>query len=379
MPKPDRPPKGLPADPVRALRARELLAELRPLVTAQKWKDAAPRSHALVQIAPDMAEGHELMGMIALGTGAPAIAETCFERAVGIGPATGSRLFHWAQALLALNEPAAAERVLHRALLVRPDDPDILVQLGEAQLSQGRTDDALKSLRRALKKRPDNHFAAHLVSALTTAGTPDRAYVTSLFDDYAGIFEEHLTQKLGYRVPEALVSMLAYHLGPKTIALDLGCGTGLVAEALAGKVEHIDGIDLAPKMVEQARARGRYRHLASGDCIDVMASAPDFIGPYDLVCAADVFIYMGALETVFDTMLTRLAPGGLIAFSVETTAAQDIEIRASGRFAHAPDYIDHIVKNRGLALLADQTHTIRQEQERPIAGHLYLLQTPQNN
>ena len=378
MAKPDRPPKGLPRDPVRALRARELLADLRQLVLAQRWKEAAPKSHALIQIAPDLAEGHDLMGQIALGTGAPAIAEGCFERAVAIGPATGSRLFNWASALLALGEPAAAEPVLHRALLVRPDDPAILVQLGEAQLSQGRTDDALKSLRRALKKQPDNHFAAHLVSALTNSGTPSRDYVTRLFDDYAGIFEEHLTQKLGYRVPEALATMLAGHIKPGAVALDLGCGTGLVAEALATQVGQIDGIDLAPKMIEQARAHGRYRHLAAGDCVEVMTSDSDFSGPYDLVCAADVFIYMGAIEAVLDTILTRLSPGGLIAFSVETTQAEDIEIRASGRFAHAPAYIDRLVTSRRLTLLADQPHVIRLEQEKPIAGHLYLVAKPQN-
>lgn len=374
MARQDRSKDGFPQDPVLALRARELLADIRQLIAMERWKDAAPRSVALVQMAPKLAEAHELMGVVAMRTGAPKIAETCFERAVMIGPASASRLLNWAKALAALHDPVAAERVLHRALLIRPDDPDILMELAEAQLHQQRLGDALKTLRRVLRKQPEHRLANHFTSALTRTGAPNRDYVRSLFDSYAGIFDQHLTQTLGYRVPEALAAMIGAATVPAGPALDLGCGTGLVAQALAPSGRVIDGIDLAPAMVEQARSRGLYRHLAVGDCVDRLGEDSTFSGPYSLVCAADVFIYIGALQPVFQAMVPRLAKGGVIAFSIETADHGDVEIRASGRFAHAPAYIENLMRLSGFRLLAQQPHTIRQEQERPIEGQLYLLQ-----
>lgn len=365
--------KGLPDDPVHALRARELLEETRQLVAAERWKDAAPRSHALVQLAPNLADAYDLMGIVAMKTGAPKIAEGCFARAVSLGPVSAARLHNWGKALLALDQSGAAEKPLQRALLIRVDDPAILSDLGDAQLNLGKHAEALKSFRRALKKDPKHRYAAHMVAALTETGTPNPTYVRGLFDDYAEIFDQHLTGKLAYRVPEALAAMLAADGHDAGTVLDLGCGTGLVAAALTGKVGAIYGIDIAPKMVEQAEARGLYRYLAVGDCVEVVNSNPDFAGPYDTIIAADVFIYIGALEILFEAMMPRLADNGRIAFSVETSSTSDIEIRSSGRFAHSARYVERLAENHGLAVLAQQDHDIRMELERPIPGQLYLL------
>jgi SAM-dependent methyltransferase len=44
-------------------------------------------------------------------------------------------------------------------------------------------------------------------------------------------------------------------LGPERQVLDIGCGIGRFAQALAGKVAAITGIDIAPGMIEAARTR----------------------------------------------------------------------------------------------------------------------------
>ena len=373
MARPDRAEKGFPQNPVLALRARELLSDLRQLVAAEQWRAAAPKSAALVQTAPDLTEAHDLMGIVAMRTGALPIAESCFERAVALGPATATRLLNWGKALQALGEAAAAEKVLHRALLIRPDDPALLAPLGDVQLSQGREGDALKSFRRILRKHPEDAYAAHMVSALTQAGTPDKTYVARLFDDYADIFDKHLTGALNYRVPDELAAMVQRQARSIGTALDIGCGTGLVAAALADAARQIDGVDIAPNMVEKARERGLYRHLAIGDAAEVLDKDPALAGPYDLVIAADVFIYIGAIETLLAAIMTRLAPGGLLAFSIETADDRDVEIRASGRFAHAPDYIGTLAARHGLTILEQADHVIRLENNQPIAGALYVL------
>ncbi|MBP0575354.1 methyltransferase domain-containing protein, partial [Mycobacterium tuberculosis] len=49
--------------------------------------------------------------------------------------------------------------------------------------------------------------------------------------------------------------------------LDLGCGTGLMAEALAGRVAHLEGVDLSSAMVAKARAKGLYADLRVADVV----------------------------------------------------------------------------------------------------------------
>jgi ubiquinone/menaquinone biosynthesis C-methylase UbiE len=48
-------------------------------------------------------------------------------------------------------------------------------------------------------------------------------------------------------------------IGPKDKVLDVACGPGLVACALAEVAHHVTGIDLTPAMIEQAKAKQRSR------------------------------------------------------------------------------------------------------------------------
>src|SRR5260370_641417 len=53
-----------------------------------------------------------------------------------------------------------------------------------------------------------------------------------------------------------------------TRAIDLGCGTGLAATAFARGVDHFIGIDLSPRMIEQARATGLYAQLEVSEMLE---------------------------------------------------------------------------------------------------------------
>src|SRR5579883_1857223 len=44
-------------------------------------------------------------------------------------------------------------------------------------------------------------------------------------------------------------------IGPQDSVLDVACGPGLVACALAEVAHHVTGLDLTPAMIEQAQAR----------------------------------------------------------------------------------------------------------------------------
>lgn len=277
------------------------------------------------------------------------------------------------ETLAAGGDLAGAIAAFSAALALHPKDSAAWRGLGKAQLDLGDHDRARASFAQALAIVPYDRYAAHMLSALSgQADQRTSGYVADLFDSYADGFDTHLTDTLNYRIPQSIQTLLTPR-GPFDSLLDLGCGTGLVGVALDNIVGSMDGIDIAPKMTRKAHERGLYRYLRTGDILAALASDPELRGPYDLVTAADVFVYIGALDAMFAAIAGILAPGGLFAFSVEDVDGTAVALRSSGRFAHPRPYIAQLAATHGLDLLTEQDHPIRMERDQPIAGTLYLL------
>lgn len=315
------------------------------------------------------------MGLAALDTGAFDVAEQILREAVKAAPKSGPALAGLARAELGTGKPLQAVASVSKAIGIAPNEASLYQLLGEAQLDADDREGARKSFRRLVKLAPGHPLGAHMLAALEDgAEGPRNAYTSALFDQYAGTFDSHLVATLGYEVP-ALMRKAVDALEPKrtfAAALDLGCGTGLVAESFASKVDAIDGIDIAPKMIGAARAKGIYRTLEVADIAGYLAR-PDNAAAYDLMLAADVFIYVGRLEAVFAAVAGALQSGGLFVFSVEDLTEGDVEIRSSGRFAHSTAYIERLAAEHGFAVRSNEPIAVRKERNLPIPGHLAVL------
>lgn len=99
-------------------------------------------------------------------------------------------------------------------------------------------------------------------------------------------------------------------------ALDVGCGGGILAEALARKGAQVTGIDLAEKSLSVARLHG----LESG--VDVryeFTSAEDLAareaGEYDLVCCMEMLEHVPEPSAVIAACAALAKPGGRVFFS----------------------------------------------------------------
>ncbi|TFW19871.1 methyltransferase, partial [Massilia arenosa] len=133
------------------------------------------------------------------------------------------------------------------------------------------------------------------------------------------------------------------------------------------------GVDLSAAMLERAQARGLYDVLACAELTEFLRAAPARAA-YDVIVAADVLVYLGDLQPLFAAAGSALRPGGLFAFSVEraegSVAGTGYLLQPSGRYAHAPAYIDSLP---GFELLAAHSATLRQERGVPVDGMLYVL------
>src|SRR5262249_34211053 len=141
------------------------------------------------------------------------------------------------------------------------------------------------------------------------------------------------------RAPELLlgaVSRVAGRALRDLDVLDLGCGTGLAGEQFRPAARRLDGVDLSPKMLAQAAAKGGYDRLTAGDLVAHLGGIGD---RYHLIIAADVFVYLGDLVPVFAAARRALRAGGWLAFTVEAGDGADYHLQPVRRYAHPRGYL----------------------------------------
>lgn len=275
-------------------------------------------------------------------------------------------------------EPAVAAELVEQALERVEDWAAGWFLLGEWREAAGDTPGAIAALERALALDPDDRCGAVLrlarLGARAAPDVPPPAHVRALFDAYAPRFEESLVGRLGYRGCERLAEAIASVVAERRFArgLDLGCGTGLMARALAGRVDRLEGVDLAPAMVAAARATGLYAALAVGEVGNDLARRAD--AALDLVTAADVFCYFGDLGAVVAEVARVLAPDGVFAFSVEADGEGDTVRFTEGlRWAHGRGHVERVARAAGLSLAQVAVAVLRSDRDRDLMGFFVVL------
>lgn len=291
------------------------------------------------------------------------------------GDLMADRRFEFARDLQLKGDLPAAADLIEQAIELAPNFASAWFTLGEIRAQLGERDKAIAAFRKSREADPDDQHGAHL--HLIRLGDEQlsempKAYVQALFDQYAPRFEDVLINDLDYRAPSLIFkAVLAARVAAKRPALfkraiDLGCGTGLAAAAFARQVDHFTGIDLSPGMIKQARATGLYAELEVADMIEGLRGKADTSA--NLVVAADAFVYLSDLAPVLGEARRVLAPGGVIAFTVETHDGSGIILGEGLRYAHSGDYVRTAIAKAGLKLLTLEPASPRIENNEPVRG-----------
>lgn len=305
-------------------------------------------------------------------------ARPALERLVALQPDCVEGWFRLGQTLQRLGRPDAALPCLDRVVALAPTHATAWSQRGSLLGALGRTADAAAAYERAIALGADAPLHRFLIAALDGRDAPPnapRAYVQGLFDDYADGFDAHLVDVLGYRGHRQLVAPLtALQPAGFDAALDLGCGTGLCGPLLRPMARRLEGVDLSPAMLQRAAALGVYNQLHCADAAEHLARCD---ATFDLLLAADVFIYVGELSAVFAGAARVLQPGGLMGFTVEPADdTQTVTLGAQMRYSHSLPYLRQLAVQHGLQWLQAQQLPIREQQSRTLAGLYVYLRRP---
>ncbi|MDX2145109.1 MAG: methyltransferase domain-containing protein [Rhodospirillaceae bacterium] len=330
---------------------------------------------------PKSTEVNFYHGLALYNVGRMADAEAAFKAVLAINPREIHALQNLGATLAADGRPAEARAVFEQVLAI--DANSELAWLGVADSYRGIADREVRhaALERALAINPDNRQARHMLDATLgrTPDHPDWRYVSEFFDAYADRFETHLVGALNYVGHSVLATMLreAYPAQDRfPRVLDIGCGTGLLGAELVAhyRCRDLVGIDLSQRMLDAARSRGCYTDLKRAEAT---AALKRDTTTYDLMAAADVLIYIGAVDQLFAACAARLNDGGILAFSVESLdddedAPAGFMLRDNTRYGHRRDYLLDQAQTAGFRVVAEREGAIRRHGGRDEMG-LYMI------
>jgi 2-polyprenyl-6-hydroxyphenyl methylase / 3-demethylubiquinone-9 3-methyltransferase len=98
--------------------------------------------------------------------------------------------------------------------------------------------------------------------------------------------------------------------------LDVGCGGGLLCEALASEGAIVTGIDMAPANIDIARSHAALSGLAIDyECVDVAKLAAAQAGEFDIVTCLELLEHVPRPEAVVAACSAAVRSGGTVFFS----------------------------------------------------------------
>lgn len=358
---------------------RENRFNLAHCLFADKRTEPARRLyHELMVQFPNDPLIHNNLGRLYESIGRIHESEQHFRRAVELQPNHTTPHCNLGRVLLGVGKLQEAMQEFEAAIAIDTDYYEGHFGRGQTLVELGSTEEAIESFQTALKLKPDLGLIKHYIASLGGDGNnvqDTQDYVAGLFDHYAEKFDNDLVIGLKYKTPDVLFQAVQPMLATNTRdhdILDLGCGTGLCAPLFRHHAKHLVGVDISAQMIEKARERAIYDELAVEDVVASMQRSPQ---SYDLIIAADVFVYIGNLSAVFNAARLSLRNSGIFAFSTETCDGSGFRIRSSGRHAHSKEYINRLAVEHGFISISEQDCDLRMEYGKPVRGAVYVFRT----
>lgn len=355
-------------------------------------------------ITRDIAGAHLNYGTLLYRSGRKSEALEEYRAAAVLEPERPEISYNLALVLKDLGDYEEALGLMFNAHQRAPEREDFAAGIMETLtgLAAENAELALKIAENWQKIEPDNVFSRRIlagISGMPAESGDDRLYAEKLFDNFAATYDETL-ERLN---PQITAEFLQRHGAAAGNVLDLGCGTGLAAQALKTADNTFDGADISANMLEAARRKGLYRELYQADAAALLremaagteANTAVPHNDYDLILAFDVFCYMGKLEEILtaaaDLMRRtdrRRAESGkteaarampelwFTTESADEERGKDFYLTATGRYKHQRAYVEKTLQDAGFAEIDAYPLVLRQENGEDVPGFLFRAARP---
>ena len=362
---------------------RDPLAEARALIASGDADRAAELLKAQLRKGRGGLLTRLTLGRALIASGDTGEALEVLREAAALAPGVAEAAFALGEALLAAGHLPTAIAEFERALKHDPHLTAARYALGCVWLEAGETGRATEIFSAIAETEPE--FAPRALRKISQAEALRRAprsapgYVRHLFDQFSADYDSRMLGALSYRAHLVLRGLADLVLGAKPHSLDildLGCGTGLAGGAFNDLARRLDGIDLSPRMIEKARARGIYNALIVADLESALCGdGPSYDLPsYDLILAADTLVYLGDLGPAFRGAGRGLRKGGFFLFTVEKGVGEGYEVGPKRRYRHSETYLRAEAATAGLEVMGVLDCSPRDEAKVPVEGLAVALE-----
>ncbi|KAJ8126694.1 hypothetical protein O1611_g6944 [Lasiodiplodia mahajangana] len=199
-------------------------------------------------------------------------------------------------------------------------------------------------------------------------GCRTREDLQTLYAQWADTYNADLRTGTHNYVAPFIVAEIAFKFSHRVQAtvLDAGCGTGLVAAALAeGGITTIEGLDLSPHMLRVAEKSGAYQSVFQGDLTKGIARPSQ---SYELVTCVGTFTHghVGPIPALREFVRILKDDGHIIATVLEEIwlpggfKAEVDKLQAEGLVEVVSTDLEHYLKGQDKAYVVVL-------QKRPIA------------
>jgi len=136
----------------------------------------------------------------------------------------------------------------------------------------------------------------------------------SYYNEFAETYDAEFASALGWEYPNAIANVYRDYASSNDLPIaDIGCGTGLVAEALGCNPSQIDGIDISEEMLETARGKSLYGRTILADLMGDLAPIKN---DYGAVVSAGTFTSGHLGPEPLEHLLDIARPGALFVIGV---------------------------------------------------------------
>ena len=326
----------------------------------QNYKEAEKYYKRTLELEPENLSAHTNYANMLCKTNRTLEALEEYRSAVIIAPETPEISYNLALILKELKDYEQALSLMFNAFYSAPEHIDWSINLAETLALYYKTESekATKIAQNWFEKMPQNPVAKHILNALTgTSDFNEAEYNRILFNTFAPTYEETL-KNIQYAVAEKMAEFCGKIKGN---ILDLGCGTGLVGEALKTPENKITGIDISEQMLQIAEQKKVYSRLIKADIVEFLQKNSEC---FDLITAGDVFCYFGDLENI----IKKIYPQKLV-FSLEINPQiETFKIQPNGRFMHNPKYVENVLRTTGYTKIASTSLILRKEEDAEVSG-----------
>lgn len=139
------------------------------------------------------------------------------------------------------------------------------------------------------------------------------------YRQFADIYDQQYAEQLGYIYPHMLADVFQQTAqAENTPILDIGCGTGLVAQALSEvgfNNQQIDGVDISGEMLKAADEKNLYNALFKAD---LTQGTKEITGQYGAIVSAGTFTFGHLGPDVLNDLISLGTAGTLYCIGVNS-------------------------------------------------------------